>query len=407
MTNKTIPFSELAEAVLNQLKSRKYMESTLTVYRRIYNRIHVFLKQHGNDVYTHESGEKFLSALNVGGSTLASYACAVRRLDDCMDGKSYRCHHGVYQEKVPSSFSNVLTRYIQDCAEAGNKPATLLAKERTCVLFLNLLEKAGCSDFSQLDTGMISRILLAFFNKDCYARIRQFLKYLADKGIMEKDLSGIVPHYRRRKALPTTYSSDEIRKVEDSIDTGTSTGKRNLAIIRLASRMGLRSGDIAGLKLSEIDFDTGYISITQEKTGIPLSLQMPREVSDALLAHLDNDKNSLDDGYVFHSMSAPYGRITTSIIRHALNECFIAADINTDGKKHGPHAFRSSLASSMVNDGIPYEVVRRILGHSDPDIIKYYARADIDNLRVCSIEPPPPTGRFHDYLSGKEVIGGV
>lgn len=407
MTNKTILFSELAETVLSQLKSQKYMESTLTVYRRIYNRIHVFLKQHGTDVYTHESGKMFLSALSVCRSTFTAYACAVRRLDDCMDGKPYRCHRGVYQGQAPLVFSDVLARYIQDCVEAGNKPATLLAKERTCILLLNLLEEAGCSGFSQLDTGMISRTLLTFSNKDCYAHIRQFLKYLVDKEIMETDLSGIVPHYKRRKALLTTYSPDEIRKVEASIDTSTDTGRRNLAIIRLASRMGLRSGDIAGLRLSEISFDTGYISITQEKTGIPLSLQMPHEVSDALLTHLDNDKHSLDDGYVFHSMTAPYGRITTSVIRHALNGCFTAAGINTAGKKHGPHAFRSSLASSMVNDGMPYEVVRRILGHSSPDVIRRYARADIDSLRLCAIEPPPPAGCFYDYLSGREVIGGV
>ena len=91
------------------------------------------------------------------------------------------------------------------------------------------------------------------------------------------------------------------------------------------------------------------------------------------------------------------GRITTSIIRHALNECFAAANVNTAGKKHGPHAFRSSLASSMVNDNASYEVVRRILGHSNPDVIKHYAKADIENLRMCSIDPPIPTGIFHDY----------
>ena len=57
----------------------------------------------------------------------------------------------------------------------------------------------------------------------------------------------------------------------------------------------------------------------------------------------------------------------------------------------------------MVNDGVSYEIVRRILGHSDPDVIKHYAKADIENLRLCSIEPPAPSGLFYEYLSGKEV----
>ena len=258
-----------------------------------------------------------------------------------------------------------------------------------------------------MDASLVSRSLLAFSNKDRYAVIRQFLKFLMDKGVTETDLSGIVPRYRRRKPLPTTYTPEEITRVETAIDTCTDTGKRNLAIIRLATRMGLRSGDIAKLKLMEIDFRTGYINIMQEKTETPISLQMPSDVSEALAAHIENDVRSSIDGYVFHCMVAPYGRISTSIIRHAVNDSFAAAKVDTDGKKHGPHAFRSSLASSMVNDGAPYEVVRRILGHSDPDVIKHYAKVDIENLRMCSIDPPAPTGHFGSYLSGKEVVTHV
>lgn len=221
------------------------------------------------------------------------------------------------------------------------------------------------------------------------------------------DLSGIVPHYRRRKPLPTTYTPEEIARVEEAVDTSTDTGKRNLAIIQLATRMGLRSGDIAKLKLTEINFGNGTINITQEKTGLPISLQMPSGVSATLATHVKNDIRTTVDGYVFHCMVAPYGRVSTSIIRHAINDSFSAAKIDTAGKKHGPHAFRSSLASSMVNDGTPYEVVRRILGHSDPDVIKHYAKVDIENLRMCSIDPPVPTGRFGKYLSGKEVVPRV
>lgn len=402
-----ILFNELMKAVLNQLKSQQYMDSALTTYRRIYNRIHVFLNQHGTDIYTQELGKGFLEDLNVCKSTLVAYTCAVRRLDDYIEGKSYRCHHGIQKDEAPAAFSDVLSEYLHECEDNGNKPATVLTKKRISVSFLNILQREGCSDLSKINTSMITRALLTFSNKDSYARIRQFLKYLADKDITEKDLSGIVPHYKRRAPLPAAYTPDEIRSVEDSVDIDTDIGKRDLAIIRLVSRMGLRAGDVAKLRLSEIDFGTGSINITQEKTGFPLSLQMPHEVSAALSMHLEYDKYSLGDGYVFHSMTAPYGRITTSIIRHTLDKCFIAAGVNISGKKHGPHAFRSSLASSMVNDGASYEVVRRILGHSDPDVIKHYAKADIENLRLCAIDPPAPAGRFQDYLSGKEVVSYV
>ena len=407
MTVKNIPINELMEKVLDLLKNQGYMDSTLSVYRRTYNRIGKFMDLQNAESYTKAIGEAFLRSTHVCGSTFSAYSCAVRRLNDCLEGIPYRCHHGNPSEKVGKLFEVFLNNYLDECEDSGNKTATINAKRKTCTTFLNYIEKAGCQDISSLSAVLASQALLVYSNKDNYARIRQFLKYLADKGITPCDLSVIVPRYRRRKALPTTYTPAEISSVESAVDTSTDVGKRDLAIIRLATRMGLRSGDIAGLKISEVDFDARYINIVQEKTGQPLSLQMPQEVSDALLSHLENTKGKAEDGYMFHSMSAPHRRITTSIIRHAVTNCFQSAGINISGKKHGPHAFRSTLASSMVNDGVSYETVRRILGHLDPDMIKHYARTDIERLRTCAIEPPAPTGLFGDYLSGKKVIARV
>ena len=407
MTQKAVSFNELMDGVLDQLRTNGYMESTLTIYRRTYSRIRVFINRFDTDFYTPEIGAKFLAYTKVKKSTASAYACAIRRLNDFIESKPFRSHHDCPHVQAPPEFTSILEEFLQECIDSGNKPATLQFKERTCGLFLDSLKKGGCTDLSCLDAGRVSRSLLTFSNKERYAVIRQFLRFLADKSITETDLSGIVPHYRRRKNLPTTYTPEEIARVEYAVDTSTDTGKRNLAIIRLATRMGLRSGDIARLKLTEIDFCNGVINITQEKTGIPFSLQMPSDVFDTLTAHVKNDTRSSVDGYVFHCMVAPYGRISTSIIRHAINDSFATAKVDTSGKKHGPHAFRSSLASSMVNDGTPYEVVRRILGHSDPDVIKHYAKADIENLRMCSIDPPVPTGLFGSYLSGKEVVPHV
>lgn len=404
MSNNTVPFAELANSVLNQLKSQKYMDSTLVIYRRIYSRIHAFLNEHGTDVYTHEFGKAFVESAKVCKSTLVTYACVVRRLDDYIDGKPYRCHHDSPKHTVPEDFAGILSKYLTKCEEGGNKSATISAKERACSIFLYRIALEGCFALSEIDAGMVTRSLLGVSNKNDFAHIRQFLKYIADVGIARIDLSGIVPRYKRPIPIPTVYTPQEISRMEGSINTSTESGKRNLAIIRLAARMGIRAGDIAKLKISEIDFDNGYLSIIQEKTEVPLSLQMPCEVSEALASHLENDKYSSEDGYVFHSMTAPYGRITTSIIRHAINECFDAAKVCTIGKKHGPHSLRSSLASSMINDDVSYDVVRRILGHTDPDVIKHYAKADIEKLRLCSIDPPEASGQFLEFLSGKKVI---
>ena len=399
-----LSFEELSTSVLDQLKSQGYMDSTIIVYRRTFNRIRRFMESVGNEMYTKQVGDAFLTNSKVCESTMVAYRCAVRRLNDYIDGKPYICHVLGPDDYVPEAFGDILGGFIDLCEDEGNKPLTIKAKRHTCALFLQFIESNGCTNLMELSTEIVSKSLSIYTNRDNYARLRLFLKYLSDEGITKTDFSVIIPHYKRRKPVPTAYTPEEVLRIEGSIDDSSDTGKRNLAIVRLASRMGYRAGDIAKLKWSEIDFSTGYISIIQEKTGIPLVLQMPHDVVDALKSHAGACTRNYNSDYVFQQMAAPYNHISTAIVRHAVNDAIKASGINYSGKKHGSHALRSSLASSMVNDGASYETVRRILGHSDPDIIKHYAKADIENLRKCSIIPPQPSGRFGDFLNGEGAM---
>lgn len=82
MTENTLPFYGLMEQVLIQLKDQGYMDSTITVYRRFYNRVNSYLNQLNTDIYTKATGDSFLSTLNVSDTTFVSYKCAIRRLND-------------------------------------------------------------------------------------------------------------------------------------------------------------------------------------------------------------------------------------------------------------------------------------------------------------------------------------
>lgn len=394
-------FSNVTEKILKQLREQNYKEISLVNYQRIYARLYTFMSQNSIKVYTEKVGQAFLDSISVGKSASNFYAVVIRRINDFINGEPYRCHHKKSTIDVPLVFAEVVSNFFAECEKSGNKPVTIAQKKKSCGLFLQEIEHMGCTDLSCLNAQMVSQALLIFENKGHYAVCRQLLEFLSETGITDTDYSRIVPRYRRRKVLPTIYTVEEITAIEASIDTDTPTGKRDLAITLLATRMGLRSGDIVKLRYSELDFESGFLHIIQEKTSNPLSLQMPKAVIDSLKSHMECKVSVNGDDYVFHSMSAPYGRITTSIIRHITQNAFKNAGIDTTGKKHGPHTFRSSLASSMINDGVSYEIARRILGHSDPDVIKHYARLDIENLRLCAIEPPLPEGFFQDYLSGR------
>ena len=156
MTENILLFQELKEQVLIQLKEQGYMDSTINVYRRFYNRVNSYLNQMNTAIYTKSIGDSFLSTLNVSDTTSVSYRCAIRRLNDYLDGHPYRCHHGNHCDRVVDIYASVLDGYLNYCKGINNKPATIYAKERSSVIFLNCLESHGCLTLSELSPELIS-----------------------------------------------------------------------------------------------------------------------------------------------------------------------------------------------------------------------------------------------------------
>ena len=177
------------------------------------------------------------------------------------------------------------------------------------------------------------------------------------------------------------------------IDRSTEKGKQDYAIFLLASRMGLRRSDIAELNFESIDFRNNRIHLTQKKTGNELELPLIDAVRNALICYIDTKKNCQYNGRVFADIDPNY--ITNLIRKLMLN-----SGININGRRLGPHSLRSSLATSMVNDGVPYEIIRKILGHSDHDTVRKYAKLDIERLRKCALKVPAPSGHFQILLEG-------
>ncbi len=115
----------------------------------------------------------------------------------------------------------------------------------------------------------------------------------------------------------------------------------------MATRLGLRPCDIVPLTFSDLDFQAEAIRIVQEKTDTPLELPMLPVIHDA---------------------------------------------------------FRSSLARSIVYDGVTYEAARQTLGHRDQNAIRHYAKLDVEQLRLYALEPPAATGHFAEIFSGRCTV---
>ena len=218
--------------------------------------------------------------------------------------------------------------------------------------------------------------------------VRYYLKYCHDNGIIPTDLFSKIPnpHYNRQSRLPSSYTADEVKRTLDSIDLGNPCGLRNYAIILLITRLGLRSGDVADLRFSNIDWENDRIRLTQVKTGIPLELPLLTDVGEAIIDYLKNARPETDSDHVFVRMRPPFTSFQSSAVGALVHTQLVRAGIHVEGRKAGSHALRHSLASRLLEHEIPLPVISEILGHVNAQTTMTYLRIDIDKLRKCALE---------------------
>jgi len=161
-------------------------------------------------------------------------------------------------------------------------------------------------------------------------------------------------------------------------------------VICILAHLGLRAGDVINLKFSDINWNTETISIVQRKTETPLSLPLLEEVKYSLIDYIKNGRNeSADEEYIFATLYAPYTRFhCTSSLFRMVDRCMETAGINYEGRHHGPHALRHSLATNMLKENVPISAIANILGHSSTRTTEIYLTVDETNLKEISLEVP-------------------
>lgn len=155
-------------------------------------------------------------------------------------------------------------------------------------------------------------------------------------------------------------------------------------------RLILTKADVINLKFDNIDWENNQINIVQQKTNQYLTLPLIDEVKFPLLDYLKNGRHpSIDKDYILTTLYAPYTRIkSNSTVHRALSRAMDLAGVNYEGKHHGAHALRHSLATNMINNNVPISAISQVLGHSSSRTTEIYITKDTTHLRELSLEVP-------------------
>jgi integrase len=222
--------------------------------------------------------------------------------------------------------------------------------------------------------------------------LRGLLTYLFEAGEIKENLAIFVPRstYRSDAKLPTTYSDGEINLLLSSINRASPLGKRDYAVVMLITHLGLRAGDVATLKFTDIDWNRCQISILQQKTKGPLVLPLSNELGNAVIDYLKYGRPQSGVCEVFLTATAPYRPFFNGGgICRIVRECFRKSGIKQSGRKQGSHSLRFSLGKRLLEAKTPLPIISAIYGHASTETTMRYIGIDRQSLKQCALEVPP------------------
>lgn len=300
---------------------------------------------------------------------------------------------------TPHPFATTLEefdRYLRDVR--GLAPSTRqhsVAHARLLIDWLRehygqeaLIRLAG-TDVLEFITERLSQYRSRSSRAHVCSQMRGFLKYLYASGTITTDLVRTVPRVSspRLASLPGGLPWEEVRALIDGVDTSHPDGIRDKAILLLLATLGLRSGEVRMLEFGHINWHTAEIRLPLTKTRRERVLPLVHEVGAALADYVLHGRPTVDIRQIFLRHGPRPGPINTAntiiwIVRRHLNRAGL------EHRRGGAHMLRHSLATRMVNAGVPIKSVADVLGHASIDTTAIYTKVDMTILAAVALPFP-------------------
>jgi site-specific recombinase XerD len=220
---------------------------------------------------------------------------------------------------------------------------------------------------------------------------RAFLRYLGVEGLCRAGLDQAVPALAnwRLATLPRCLTADEVDRLIAACDGNSCRRLRDRAIVLLLVRLGVRAGDLACLRMSDIEWETGTLRVSG-KGRYEVRLPLPQDAGEALLRYLESRPRVTGSDRVFVRNVAPFkpfisGDGISSIVKRALKR----ARVSSPAK--GAHLLRHTAATEMLRHGLPLDQIGLVLRHRGIDTTAYYAKVDVALLRQIAQPWPEVT----------------
>lgn len=411
MVLETLKRDDLLQCFRLLIQELKYSSS---YKERLYcgvRHLHRFMVSQNEEVYTPNVGSRFLSTIQT--NPISVTPGIMREREKVI---FILTSHVMRQEWTirPKRIADYSLR--GDAGETARAFIKEAAYERqwssgTILLFERALSRF--TEYLRINNISLSRIrrqdIIVFLSTkpnnvktNVYA-LRSFVKHLFENNIISNPFTSVFSAMKASEPeikVLSFYSTEEIRTIEMSISRSSIKGKRDYAMILLASRLGLRASDIISLSLSNIDWDNNLIQLVQQKTQKSIRLPLLPEVGEAIIDYIMNGRPNHSSNTIFLTLRDPFRPLCQSQFSQIVGKYMQKSGVNIAGRHHGVHCLRHSVAGALLKNEVPLPVISQTLGHSSTASTMIYLDIDIDALMKCSLNVPMVSDDFYNQNGG-------
>lgn len=215
----------------------------------------------------------------------------------------------------------------------------------------------------------------------CYLRFRSM------SGDRVSELTAAIPRvaHWRLASLPEVLTGAEIDELLQSFDQPFPSHRRAYAMVRCLIDLGLRCCEVVKLRLEDINWAEGTISLIGTKGKRADVLPLPTATGSAIAAYLRDERPQTSNRAIFARHVAPYDK---PIEKGAVKRAVLAGYRRCGWTRTGVHILRHSVASRLLHTGAPMKDIADVLRHRSLDTAAIYAKVDLTKLTAVALPWP-------------------
>ncbi len=300
-----------------------------------------------------------------------------------------------------------LARYLEHLGTRGYRAQGMATAARYITDFIVWASERGVAHPSQVSRAVLERYQrhlyhyrkhdgqpLSIASQRCkLVPLRGWFKWLTRSAQIPANPAADLELPRRLKRLPrVVLTAAEVERVMAAIDLSTPIGLRDRALLEVLYATGLRRMELARLETGDIDTERAVILIREGKGGkdrlIPLGSRALHWVGQYQSQGRDQLAWNQQDATLFLSTQGkPLSALwLSSLVAKRVD----AAQL---GKRGGPHLFRHTMATLMLEGGADIRHIQAMLGHAEISTTQIYTQVAIRQLVAVHARTHPGASR--------------